>query len=136
MRGTLDAIRDARDKGFGEGVFSLEIFLLLTYASIARFDVRPSLGAILRNPWFVFTQAPFAARKARALIERLRAQADAQGMRGYLGLIDLGEGRLLAHQGKRAQARATLERIRRRLMEAGVEHVPAPVAALAAEIDG
>ena len=86
--------------------------------------------------WFIFTQAPFAARKARRLIERLRAEAEQKDLRGFLGLIDLCEGRLLAHQGKQAQAREALERIRRFLAAAGVEHVPAPVAALAAEIEG
>lgn len=52
-----------------------------------------------------------------------------------LGLLDLCEGRLLVHQRKKAQARVCLERIQRRLHEAGIEHVPAPVAALAAEIE-
>jgi class 3 adenylate cyclase/tetratricopeptide (TPR) repeat protein len=136
MRGLLDAIRSYREGSWEASAFFAEVFLLLTYVSIARLDVIPTLGALLRNPWFVFTQAPFAARKARRLIERLRAEADQKDLRGFHGLIDLCEGRLLAHQGKKAQAREVLERIRRRLDEAGVEHVPAPVAALAAEIEG
>lgn len=69
-------------------------------------------------------------------VARLRAEAGQKDLRGFHGLIDLCEGRLLAHQGKKAQAREVLQRIRRRLDEAGVEHVPAPVAALAAETGG
>ncbi len=74
--------------------------------------------------------------KARRMIARLRAEAEQKDLRGFLGLIDLGEGRLLAHQGKTAPAREVLARICRFLDAAGVEHVPAPVAALAAEIEG
>ena len=135
MRDMLAVTRDARARGYAEALFFYEVYLALTYVSIARVDVRPSLRAIVFNPWFVVTQAPFAARKAGILIERLRAEADSRGVRGFLGLIDLAEGRLLAHQGKKARARATLERIRLRLREAGVDHVPSPVAALAAEVE-
>ena len=135
MRGMLAAIRGYRERGWELSVFFSEVFLMLTYVSIARRDTAPALGAIVRNPWFVFTQAPFAARKARRLIERLRAAAEQKDLRGLLGLIDLGEGRLLSHQGKKAEARAVLERIRRFLAAAAVEHVPAQVAALAAEIE-
>jgi hypothetical protein len=131
-----DAIQGYRDKGWDLNAFISEVFLALAYVAIARRDTAPALGAIVRNPWFVFTQAPFAARKARRLIERLRAEAEQKELRGFLGLIDLGEGRLLARQGKKTQARAVLERIRRFADTAGVEHVPAAVAALAAEIEG
>jgi hypothetical protein len=56
-------------------------------------------------------------------------------LRGFKGLIDLGEGRLLAHQGKKAEAREVIARIHRFIADAGVEHVPASVAALAAEVE-
>jgi hypothetical protein len=56
-------------------------------------------------------------------------------MRGMLGLVDLCDGRLLVRQGKRAEARECLERIQQRLRDAGIEHLPGPVIALAAEIE-
>ncbi|MBI1814211.1 MAG: AAA family ATPase [Deltaproteobacteria bacterium] len=136
MRGVFDSIRSFGEHGWEPAVHTTETFVLVVYVYAARRDITPPLGALIRNPWFVFTQALFAARKARRLIERLRAEANERNLRGMHGLIDLCEGRLLAHQGKKAQAREVLERIRRRLAEAGVEHVPAPVAALAAEIEG
>jgi hypothetical protein len=111
-----------------------EVFLLHTYVTIARRDVKPTVGSLIRNPWFVFTQAPFAARKARQLIDRLRIDCELKNTRGYLGLVDLFEGRLLAHQGKKQQAKEVVERIRCRLDEAGIESIPAPVAELMAEI--
>jgi Beta-lactamase len=136
MRGGLDSARSLREAGFEASAVFTDVFNLLAYVSIARRDVTPAFGALLRNPWFVFTQAPFAARKARRMIDRLRAEAEQKDLRGFQGLIDLAEGRLLAHQGKKAQAREVLERIRRFLADAGVEHVQAPIAALAAEIEG
>ncbi len=45
------------------------------------------------------------------------------------------DGRFVAHQREQAQALECLERIHRRLRDAGIAHVPAPVAALAREID-
>ena len=93
------------------------------------------LSALVLNPWFIFTQAPFAARKARGLIERLRVDLPAMNLSGMLGLIDLSDARLLVHQGKRAEARDLVERIKRRLLDAGIEHVPGPVMALAAEVE-
>jgi hypothetical protein len=111
------------------------VFLALSYVSIARMDVKPPLSALVRNPWFVFTQAPFAARKARALIERLRADLPAMNLSGMFGLVDLCDARLLLHQGKIADARDRLERIQCRLREAGIEHLPATVTALIAEIE-
>jgi class 3 adenylate cyclase len=135
MRLGLAQVRIFREAGYEPGAFFTEVFNLLTYVSTARREVRPPIAALLRNPWFVFTQAPFAARNARRLIERLRAEADQKNLRGFKGLIDLGEGRLLAHQGKKAEAREVIARIHRFIADAGVEHVPASVAALAAEVE-
>jgi len=136
MRRALASTRSLQEVGNEGSAYFTEVFNMLTYVSTARRDMTPTFGALLRNPWFVFTQAPFAARTGRRMIDRLRAEAAQKDLRGFLGLIALGEGRLLAHQGKKAEAREVLERIRRFLEAAGVEHVPAPVAALAAEIDG
>ena len=135
LRNYLAGLGELHGTGLLGTTALIETFLVLLYASVARLDVKPTLGALLRNPWFVFTQAPFAARKARALIERLRVELPAKNMSGMLGLIDLCDGRLLVHQGETAQARECLGRITRRLRDAGIEHVPAPVAALAAEIE-
>ena len=98
-----------------------DVFLLHTYVTIARRDVKPTISSLIRNPWFVFTQAPFAAQKARRLIDRLRIECEEKNTRGYLGLVDLFEGRLLAHQGKKLKAKEVVDRIRCRLNEAGVE---------------
>ena len=50
-------------------------------------------------------------------------------------LVDLCDARLLIHQGRRAHARECRDRIRQRLREAGMEHLPGPVASLATEIE-
>ena len=135
MRRFIASIQTFRDGNQGILAILFEISLALTYVSIARRDVTPKLGSLLRNPWFVFTQALFAERKAKRLIDLLHTEVESRDIRGLLGLIDLCEGRLLAHQRKKAQAALCLERIRLRLREGGIEHDPAPVAALAAEIE-
>jgi len=135
FREFLAGIRDSRARGYECSACLTEVFLALSYVSIARMDVKLPLSALVLNPWFMFTQAPFAARKARRLIERLRVDLPALNLSGMLGLIDLSDGRLLVHQGKKTEARECLERIQRRLLDAGIEHVPGPVMALAAEIE-
>ena len=102
---------------------------------LALMDVKPSVGALIRNPWFVLTQAPFAARRARALIERLRAEAVAKELNGMLNMVDLCDARLRAHQGKPGQARECLDRIESRLRDAGIDHVPVALQKAAAEIE-
>ena len=124
-----------RNRGYVLSAGISEATLLATYVGIARGEGTATLGMLLRNPWFIFTQAPFAARNARRLIQRLRAEFERDDVRGFLNLVDLGEGRLLAHQRKKAQATLCIERIQLRLREGGIEHDPAPVAALAAEIE-
>ena len=133
MRSVISAPQRHREAGWEMLAVGSEVFLLHTYVTIARRDVKPTGGSLIRNPWFVFTQAPFAARNARQLIDRLRIECELKNTRGYLGLVDLFEGRLLAHQGKKQQAKEIVERIRRRLDEAGVESTPAPVTGLMAE---
>ncbi len=135
-RNFLAGNRDLHARGLEANAALSDGFVLLTYVSIARLDVKPALAALLGNPWFVFTQAPFAARRARSMIERFRAELPAKNMSGMLGLVDLCDGRLLVSRGRKAQARECLDRIRQRLRDAGLEHVPAPVAALTAEIEG
>jgi hypothetical protein len=80
------------------------------------------------------TQAPFAARRARGLIDRLRVDLEAKNMRGMLGMVDLDEARLLVHQRRNADASEVIQRIYRRLRQANLEALPAPVVALKAEI--
>ena len=135
MRGLLAAVRDARASGMVASMGLVELLLLSTYVSVALMDVKPSVGALIRNPWFVLTQAPFAARSARALIERLRAEALAKDHHGILNMVDLCDARLRAHQGKAGQARECLDRIESRLREAGIDHVPAALQRVAAEIE-
>ena len=135
LRDFLAGNRDLHARGIEANAVLSDGFLLLTYVSIARLDVKPALGALVSNPWFVFTQAPFAARRARSMIECFRAELPAKNMSGLLGLVDLCDARLLVHQGKTAQARECLEQIQRRLRDAGIEHLPATVTALAAEIE-
>jgi class 3 adenylate cyclase len=49
-------------------------------------------------------------------------------------IIDLCEARLLAHNGRRTEAREVLDCLRERLQRAGVDPSPGPVRELAAEI--
>lgn len=136
LRRFLALVRQAQNQGMIATTALSETFLLFTYVSIARLDVKPSVGALFRNPWFVFTQAPFAARKARRLAARLRETCPSSGFDGLLNMVDYCEGRLLAHQRRQADADACLQRIRERLRQAGVETDTSAVTALAGEIRG
>lgn len=135
LRALQAGIADSQARDMWSAATIGEIAMLGVYVSVACQDVKPSFGALVRNPWFVFTQAPFAAHKALALIERLRIDLPERNSDGSLGGVDLCDGRLHVRQGKTVQARECLERVRRRLRDAGIDHVPAPVAALAAEIE-
>lgn len=135
LREFTAGIADGRRRGVLWAAALTEVFLAVGLVSIARRDLMPPLAALPHNPWFVFTQFPFAARRGRTLIDRLRSELPALGLDGLLALLDLADGRLLIHQGRRAGAREALERIRRRLDDWGVERAPATVVALAAEID-
>ena len=66
----------------------VEAFLALTYVSISRMDIKPSISAVVRNPWFIVTQAPFATRRAVAVITRLRGELEQKDLGGMLGLVD------------------------------------------------
>lgn len=134
MRGLMAAILDLRARDMQWSASAYERVLLGIYVGAACKDGEATLGAVLRNPWFAFTQAPFAARKARALIERLRGELPARHLRGALDLLDLYDGRLLVRQGKKTQAQGCLARIQQHLRDAGVGDLPAPVATLASEI--
>jgi len=135
LRGLLSGIEDAKTRRMLSCAFFGELNLMAVLASVARGDARPSLGVLARNPWFVFTQAPFAARKAAALIEHLRAELPRRQQAGYLFYVDLYEAMLCAAQRKNARARECLQRVRQYLLDAGIEQVPARVAALEAELD-
>lgn len=135
LRGMQAVLADLKNAGYLVAAALCEVFLLMTYVSIARRDVKPEIGAILRNPWFVFTQAPFATRNARRMIKRLRLELPQNSMHGFLGIVDLCEGRLLAHRGEQVQAQMVIQRIRTWLDEAGVEEVPKAVKELQAQVD-
>lgn len=111
-----------------------EVFLALTYVSISRMDIKPSLVAVARNPWFVLTQAPFAASRAGNLIMRLRGELKEKDLSGMRGLVDLAEARLIGHQGRKSEAREVIQRIRKSLEDADVDPNPAPVKAIFAEV--
>lgn len=131
----LEVLRKARAGGMQTTASIMgETLLIVMFVSIARMDIKPTIISLLGNPWFVFTQAPFAARKANALIVKVRNLCEAKGITGPLNLVDYSEGRLLIHQGKVAGATECLNRIRSRLRNAGIEQDPAPVEALAEEI--
>jgi class 3 adenylate cyclase/tetratricopeptide (TPR) repeat protein len=134
MRAWTALIGDYRDREWLGHAFMNEAGLVFTYVSTARMDLNPGVAALLRNPWFVFTQAPFAARKARRLIEKLRLEAERLGGQGFGVWLDFFEARLLSHQKKKDEAHALLGRIRSTLREAGVEREPEAIAALAAEV--
>ena len=105
----------------------LEMCLLMALVSGARLDIKPSARALILNPWFVFTQAPFAGHRAKALIAKCRTESEGFNFRGVLGLIDLCESRLLAPQGPQSRgapgarlpARATTASRRRPVAPAG-----------------
>lgn len=109
--------------------------LLNVYTAVACRDAKPGLDVLLRNPWFVITQAPLAARKAQALIDRLRAEWGAGQAGGLLIGVDLCAARLSAHQGRAAEARSCLQRVCEGLRRAGVEREPTAIAALAAQVE-
>lgn len=134
VRRILAIQRDSRERGAGQWVVTANNAEVTLWVSVARRDVTPTLGALLRNPWFVFTQAPFAAGKARKAIASMRRESD-NGFRGFDPLTDLAEARLLSARRKKAGAREILARIRRTLENAGVDPNPEAVRALEAEID-
>lgn len=134
MRGGLATIEWARRQGWEESRFYGEVLLLQAYVSIVRREPPPRTGHLLANPWFVATQALFAAQHARRLLLRLRAEASSAGLHGFDGLLDLAEARLLAHQKRHAEAGLLLERMRVRLVGGGISHVPATLVRLESEI--
>jgi hypothetical protein len=79
--------------------------LLATYVSVACAKAKPPLGVLLRNPWFVLTQAPFAARKARSLIDHLRAVITEQARYGSRIMVDFYDARLRVCRHNKAEAR-------------------------------
>jgi len=135
LRGLLAVVsgHDARQIA-SSGSFA-ELDLALTLVAIARRDVRPTLKALLANPWFTFIQAPFAARKAARLIGQLRARYGAANLPGIMCLVDLADGRLLVHRGMINAARACLARIDKCRREAGLDDRPDALQALAEEIE-
>jgi hypothetical protein len=135
LRGLQAGIADAQAGERLLGVTGGELLLMSVLVSVARGGARPPLGVLARNPWFVFTQAPFAARKAAALIEHLRAELPRRQQAGYLFYVDLYEAMLYAAQRKSGRARECLQRYRQYLLDAGIEQVPAQVAQIEAELE-
>ncbi len=136
--GLRDALRSqalARERGHRSIGLFIGAFIMLTHVSIARMDLKPPLTALLRNPWFTFTQAPFAARTSRRLMAELQSDCAAFGMHGLANLIDLGQGRLLAGRGSADAARACVDRVKNRLHESAIASEPVTLSALIAEID-
>lgn len=114
--------------------FVADITLAVAWVGIARREVKPALSVLLRNPWFTFTQAPYAARRAAAAIAKLRADITAAGHWGQMNLVDLADGRLQVHLGKVDAARECLARIDGRRCDAGLGDRPKAVQGLADEI--
>jgi class 3 adenylate cyclase/tetratricopeptide (TPR) repeat protein len=80
-----------------------EFTLGVTYARIARREVRAPLSVLLRNPGFVIRHALPARRKAHAILERI-ADDSPDGMHGYSGLAMLELALLHADAGDPAEA--------------------------------
>lgn len=131
----MACVDDRVTKQIGLSGSFAELNLMATLVAIARREGRPSLRALLGNPWFTFTQAPFAARRAAAQITQVRADAAAAGRWGYTNLVDLADGRLQAHLGRLDAARECLARIDARRREAGLGDRPKAVREWADEID-
>ena len=136
--GLRDALRSqvlAQERGYRSTSVFIGAFIMLTYVSIVRRDLKPPLSALLRNPWFTLTQAPFAARTSRRLMAELQSDCVAFGLRGLANLLDLGQGRLLAQQGRADAARACVARVRNRLSEVAPTSQPMALSTLSSEID-
>jgi class 3 adenylate cyclase len=112
---------------------SLQYTLTLgeAYVRMACREVSPGVGVILRNPAFLVRHVLPAARHARTLLEDTRHQAEATGMKGFEGLISFSLARLHAHQRRRDEARAELERCVEFLRAAGAPALPPQVGELA-----
>ncbi|MGB7306381.1 MAG: adenylate/guanylate cyclase domain-containing protein [Burkholderiaceae bacterium] len=135
LRDFLGLIEQASQAGMRATSTLASALLVNVYTTVARFDIMPGPGHLAANPWFVFTQAPFAAGKARALARQLRADATATDSAGIFLLLDYAEARLLAHRRKKKDAALVLARIRSQLRAAGTDHDPAAVVALTQEIE-
>lgn len=136
--GLRDALRSqalACERGHRSTSLFIGAFIMLTHVSIARMDLKPPLSALLRNPWFTFTQAPFAARTSRRLMAELQRDCAEFGMHGLANMLDLGQGRLLARQGRADAARVCVDRIKNRLNDAAIADQPISLSALTTEID-
>jgi class 3 adenylate cyclase/tetratricopeptide (TPR) repeat protein len=134
LRGLLAGIADTKARQQLLGVTAGELTHMIVLVLVACKGARPRLGVLARNPWFVFTQVPFAAGKAAALIEHLRIELPRRHQSGYLPYVDLYEALLCVAQGKSARARECLQCYRQYLHNAGIVQVPAPVAKIEAEI--
>ena len=136
--GPRDALRSqalVRESGDRSTRLFIGAFIMLTHVSIVRMDLKPPLLALLRNPWFTFMHAPFAARTSRRLMAELQSNCAEFGLHGLANLLDLGQGRLLARQGRADAARACVDRIKNRLKEAAIASEPMALSALTTEID-
>jgi class 3 adenylate cyclase len=92
--------------------------LYLTLAT--REGPRPAIGRLLRNPWFVATQAVPAARKARRMLDELSVQLEERGWHGGLGRVTFLSARLRQHEGDRDGVRRDLDVLHRFLDQHGL----------------
>ena len=135
LRDYRHGLRVISERGYLVGKATADNGLLSIYTGVACGDGKVAFRTLLRNPWFVFTQAPFAARWARALIQRLRVELVERNAAGFMCNVDLCDGRMLLRQGKLLEARQCLDWILSRLQQAGIDHIPAPIAVLVAELE-
>ena len=135
LRAALRSQALAREKGYRGTSMLVGAFNVLTYVSIARMDLKLPLSTLLRNPWFTFTQAPFAASTGWRLMAELRNDCTEFGLHGLANMLDLGQGRLLARRGRADAARACTDRIKSRLDDAAIATQPTTLSTLISEIN-
>jgi hypothetical protein len=75
-------------KGTGLAARIAEVYLAVTYARIASRQVKAPVSALVRSPGFVVRHALPARRRARRQLEALAATLPAQGLGGFVPMIE------------------------------------------------
>lgn len=75
-------------KGTGLAARIAEVYLAVTYARIASRQVNAPVSALVRSPGFVVRHALPARRRARRQLEPLATNLPAQGLGGFVPMIE------------------------------------------------
>jgi hypothetical protein len=75
-------------KGTGLAGHIAEVYLAVTYARIASKQAKVPVSVLVRSPGFVVRHALPAPRRARRQLEALATNLPAQGLGGFLPMIE------------------------------------------------